>query len=173
MRSFSKDSFLVHFFHERTDFVVGELADVVAEEDLVVGERGQRCGARGLQGGLGKLDTFGRKSAKLVDFSTPTNTAVPRVLPGIASTVGQRNKLICCGRATTGWLRNPNIIDYCFRSWSACDNVWASFVGPQTQPTCALKFHFKCWPRSSRGEQCESFFFPIRVLAMPCASGPK
>jgi len=41
---FFEDGFLVHFFDEGTDFVVGELADVVAEKDLVFGEGGEGVG---------------------------------------------------------------------------------------------------------------------------------
>jgi hypothetical protein len=55
---FVEDSFLVHFLYQRTDLLVGELADVVAEEDFVFGERGQRGGWGGLQRGIGHWSTF-------------------------------------------------------------------------------------------------------------------
>ena len=45
-----EDAFFVHLFDERTDFLVGKLANVVAEENLVFSQRSQRGGRGGLQG---------------------------------------------------------------------------------------------------------------------------
>ena len=39
----------VHLFRQRTNLVVGELADVVAEQNLVFGKSGERRGIRKLQ----------------------------------------------------------------------------------------------------------------------------
>ena len=41
---FVEDAFFVHFFDQRTDFLVGKLADVVAKKNFVFGEDGQRRG---------------------------------------------------------------------------------------------------------------------------------
>src|ERR1022692_3731091 len=59
------EGLLVHFFDEGTDFVVGELADVVAKEDLVFGEGGQGRRNWGLEG-LGHINTFWRRNGGLV-----------------------------------------------------------------------------------------------------------
>ena len=45
---FVEDTLLVHFFYQRADALVGELADVIAEEDFVFGEGGEGRG-NGLQ----------------------------------------------------------------------------------------------------------------------------
>ncbi len=45
-----EDRLFVHLFRQRTNFVVGKLADVVAEQNLVLGERGKRRGIRKLHG---------------------------------------------------------------------------------------------------------------------------
>jgi hypothetical protein len=37
-----ENAFFVHFPGERTNLVFGELAHVIAKQDLVVGERGER-----------------------------------------------------------------------------------------------------------------------------------
>ena len=37
---FFEDALLVHLLHQRTDLIVGELANVVAEKNLVFGEGG-------------------------------------------------------------------------------------------------------------------------------------
>ena len=44
MRVFLEDAFLVHLLDQRADFLVGKLADVVAEKNLVFGESGQGRG---------------------------------------------------------------------------------------------------------------------------------
>ena len=54
---FVEDALLVHLLHQRTDLLVGELADVVAEENFIFGERGSGAGER-LQSGFGHGDTF-------------------------------------------------------------------------------------------------------------------
>jgi hypothetical protein len=58
MRSLSKTPFSSISFDQRTDLLVGELADVVAEENFVFGERGQRSGGSGLQRGFGHNRNF-------------------------------------------------------------------------------------------------------------------
>ena len=47
---FIKNTLLVHFFDQRTNLLVGKLADVVAEENFVIRERGQRGGCMRLAG---------------------------------------------------------------------------------------------------------------------------
>ena len=49
---FFEDALFVHFFDQRTDFVFGKLADVVAEKNFVFGEAGQGGRGGGLQHGL-------------------------------------------------------------------------------------------------------------------------
>ncbi len=46
---FVEDTFLVHILDQRADFLVGKLANVVAEENLVFGKRRQGRGSGGLQ----------------------------------------------------------------------------------------------------------------------------
>ncbi len=53
-----EDAFLVHLLHQRADFLIGKLADVVAKHDFVFGERGQRGGRRNLQCGVRHESTF-------------------------------------------------------------------------------------------------------------------
>ena len=65
MRSFVEDALLVHFLDQRTNLLVGELPDVVAEENFIFGERGQRGGRCGLQS-FGHGYTFVGEIGKLV-----------------------------------------------------------------------------------------------------------
>ena len=44
-----EDALFVHLLDQRTDLLIGELADVVAEKNFVFGERGERRGQCGLQ----------------------------------------------------------------------------------------------------------------------------
>ena len=67
---FVEDGLLVHLLHQRTNFLVGELADVVAEEDFVFGERGQRGGRGDLQSGFRHEDTFIVGNEQTVNVST-------------------------------------------------------------------------------------------------------
>ena len=46
---FVEHAFFVHLLDQRPDFLVGELADVVAKHEFVFGERGQRRRRGGLQ----------------------------------------------------------------------------------------------------------------------------
>ena len=55
---FFKDALFVHLLDQRADLVVGELTDVVAEKNFVVGERGQGRGRGGLESCFGHRDTF-------------------------------------------------------------------------------------------------------------------
>ena len=41
-----EDAFLVHLFHVRTNALVGKLADGIAKEHFIFGERDQRSGSR-------------------------------------------------------------------------------------------------------------------------------
>src|SRR5580704_12157189 len=59
---FFKDPLFVHFFHQRTDFIFGELANVVAEENFIFSERGQGRGSGGLQERIGHENTFGSRA---------------------------------------------------------------------------------------------------------------
>ena len=63
-----EDARLIHLFDVRTDALVGELADVVAEKNLVFGEGGQRRGNGSLQGGFGHESTFRAKRMANVEF---------------------------------------------------------------------------------------------------------
>ena len=63
---FVEDALLVHLLDQRTNLLVGKLADVVAEKNFVFGERGQRGGGGGLQSGFGHENTFKREDGKLV-----------------------------------------------------------------------------------------------------------
>ena len=42
--AWSNTAFLIHLFGQRTNLVVGKLADVVAEQNLVFGKSGERSG---------------------------------------------------------------------------------------------------------------------------------
>ena len=64
MRLFFEDALLIHLFDQGTNLVVGELADVVAEENLVFRERGQGRGDGGLEG-LGHISPSGGGMADL------------------------------------------------------------------------------------------------------------
>ena len=55
---FFEDGLLVHLLHQGTNLFVGELADVVAEEDFVFGEGGERSGNGGLQDRFRHESTF-------------------------------------------------------------------------------------------------------------------
>ena len=61
---FVEDAFLVHLPHQRPNFDVGKLANVVAEKNLVFGKGGQRRGNGGLQGGFGHASPFTGKNGK-------------------------------------------------------------------------------------------------------------
>ena len=61
---FFEDSLLVHFLDQRTNLLVGKLADVVAKQDFVVGKGGQRRWGWGLERGLGHANTFETEDSK-------------------------------------------------------------------------------------------------------------
>ncbi len=61
MRSFSKTPLFVHLFHMGTNLLVRELADIIAEEDLVFGEGGQ-------WGGQGSLQSVGHGGTFVVEM---------------------------------------------------------------------------------------------------------
>ena len=59
---FVEDAFFVHLLHQRPDFFVGKLADVVAKHDFVFGEGSQGAGRRNLQGSVRHESTFKRRN---------------------------------------------------------------------------------------------------------------
>ena len=62
-KTFFEDGFFIHLFNQRTNFVVSELADVVAKKNFIFGESGQRRGNGGLEG-LGHMNSFRRRNGK-------------------------------------------------------------------------------------------------------------
>ena len=66
---FVEDALLVHLLDQRADFLVGKLADVVAEENFVFGERGQGRGSGSLQRGFRHMGSTFRELATK-NFST-------------------------------------------------------------------------------------------------------
>ena len=49
---FVEDALLIHLLHQGTDSFVGKLADVIAEENFVFGQRRERCRSWTLQNGF-------------------------------------------------------------------------------------------------------------------------
>src|ERR1700728_950161 len=68
--SFVEDALFVHLFHQRPNFLVGELADVVAEQNFVFGKASQGGGSSSLQGGFGHGHTFKKLRWQTRNFST-------------------------------------------------------------------------------------------------------
>jgi len=58
---FVEDSLLVHLLDQGSNFLVGKLVDVVAEENLIFGKRGQRRGNGSLQRSFGHGKTLNRQ----------------------------------------------------------------------------------------------------------------
>ena len=67
---FIEDALLVHLLDQGTNFLVGELADVVAEENFVFGKGGEGSGNGGLQRGFRHGDTFEGLGWQTRNFST-------------------------------------------------------------------------------------------------------
>src|SRR5438270_10946903 len=68
---FFEDSFFVHLFYEWPDFLFGELPYVVAEQNLVLGQRGQWSGSLVLQNGFGHATTFNGEMSRSIYVSIP------------------------------------------------------------------------------------------------------
>ena len=60
---FLENTLLIHLLDERTNFLLSELPDVVAEKNFVFGQCGQRSRDRSLQSSLGHKHTFFPKMA--------------------------------------------------------------------------------------------------------------
>ena len=67
---FIEDALLIHLLHQRTNLLVGKLANVIAEKNFIFGKVRERRGSSGLQRGFGHERTFQRSGWQTDDFST-------------------------------------------------------------------------------------------------------
>src|SRR5579872_540490 len=80
-----KHGLFIHLLYQRTDLIFRKLPDVIAKQNLVFGQSGQRCGSLGLQSGFVHKHTFVAELAEHFMVAPISNMVAPAPSRGSGS----------------------------------------------------------------------------------------